>query len=194
MIDINIIENVINENSNIAQWLSILITLLAVIVALFQEKIKQYFNKPDFDINIDDKKGEKTIGYDEKGNELNLTYYHIFVINNKPKIKIENCKIQIIEIVKIINDVKSNEKITWLPYLFWAPREKNKTEIDIYYRDIADIGYYDHKKKTFNLSVDRYPNYKNHLFQISSGESLKVKFVFTARNTDRRLFEHTFTL
>lgn len=136
-------------------------TVGAVIFALFGDWIKNRFIRAKLSAEVIDPKGELTTWSDGR----RVIYYHLRIMNSRPSILVQKCRVLLREIYKKNADNTFTKlQLAVPPTLQWSPAESSPQAINFIADQVLDFGFLTEGSDSFSPSISpRWNNFKGYL-------------------------------
>ena len=164
-------------NNSWTVWIAPIFSLMTALflgyIAIFQDKIKHYFYKPKFDVQI-----VHYHIYSSRIRDSNSHYNFLFKIKNVGKSSMEDVEVLVQEIWEL--NEKRGKEINFIPLkLKWKNYDNNLTmsKIPSFVYEYSDFGYIDSPIRPIKFQID------NSAIELSQG-SYEIKIRFSANNIE----------
>lgn len=135
------------------QAIAAVLTLLAVLVAIFQDWIRYTLIPPKLKIELHNTKGELII----YGEEKKTIFYHLKVVNYRKWSPAKNCQVLLKEIKTKLHDSKfSSNPLTVQRNFHWTPADLKTPAISFYDEAVFDFVKIEFHKSTIEPCLNRY--------------------------------------
>ncbi|TAL72825.1 MAG: hypothetical protein EPN88_04660 [Bacteroidetes bacterium] len=157
-------------------------TVGAVIVALFGDRIKNLIFRSKLSAEVVDPRGELT----NWGDGRRVIYYHLKILNSKPSIMVNKCRVSLKEIYKRNNNSQFIKLQLVVPPDFkWAPAETSLPAINFFSEQILDFGFITEGSDNFSPSIS--PIWNNFKGYLKANETFRYVLEILSNNSKPKI-------